>query len=61
MSNILVINAHHKYPFAQGQLNGALVQMADEYAGKAVWLQRQADRKEVHAVVDIECTGSCVQ
>ena len=30
MSNILIINAHHKYPFAEGRLNGALVQMADE-------------------------------
>ncbi|MBE1286222.1 MAG: flavodoxin family protein [Alteromonadaceae bacterium] len=30
MSNILIINAHHKYPFSEGQLNGALVQMADE-------------------------------
>ena len=30
MSNILIINAHHKYPFAEGRLNGTLVQMADE-------------------------------
>ena len=30
MSNILIINAHHKYPFAEGRLNGSLVQMADE-------------------------------
>ena len=30
MSNILIINAHHKYPFSEGLLNGALVQMADE-------------------------------
>ncbi len=30
MSNILIINAHHHYPFAEGKLNGALVQMADE-------------------------------
>lgn len=30
MSNILIINAHHKYPFSEGRLNGALVQMADE-------------------------------
>lgn len=30
MSNILIINAHHYYPFAEGRLNGALVQMARE-------------------------------
>ncbi len=30
MSNVLIINAHHKYPFSEGRLNGALVQMADE-------------------------------
>jgi len=30
MSNILIINAHHYYPFAEGRLNGTLVQMADE-------------------------------
>lgn len=30
MSNILIINAHHTYPFSEGRLNGALVQMADE-------------------------------
>jgi modulator of drug activity B len=30
MSNVLIINAHHQYPFAEGRLNGALVQMAQE-------------------------------
>lgn len=30
MSTILIINAHHAYPFAEGRLNGSLVQMADE-------------------------------
>lgn len=30
MSNILIVNAHHKYPFSAGRLNGALTQMADE-------------------------------
>ena len=30
MSKILIINAHHAYPFAEGRLNGSLVQMADE-------------------------------
>ena len=30
MSNVLIINAHHHYPFAEGKLNGTLVQMADE-------------------------------
>lgn len=30
MSNILIINAHHKYPFSEGRLNGALVKLADE-------------------------------
>lgn len=30
MSKILIINAHHKYPFSEGRLNGALTQMADE-------------------------------
>lgn len=30
MSNILIINAHHKYPFSEGRLNLALVQAADE-------------------------------
>ncbi|NIB40639.1 NAD(P)H-dependent oxidoreductase [Pseudomaricurvus alkylphenolicus] len=30
MSNVLIINAHHQYPFSEGRLNGALVQMAQE-------------------------------
>ncbi len=30
MSNILIINAHQKYPFAEGRLNGTLVRTADE-------------------------------
>ncbi|SEL12393.1 modulator of drug activity B [Atopomonas hussainii] len=30
MSNVLIINAHHKYPFSEGRLNAALVEMADE-------------------------------
>ena len=30
MSNILIINAHHKYPFAEGRLNGSLVKLANE-------------------------------
>jgi modulator of drug activity B len=30
MSNILIINAHHKYPFSEGRLNAALVEKADE-------------------------------
>lgn len=28
MSNILIINAHHEYPFAKGELNRALVELA---------------------------------
>lgn len=30
MSNILIINAHHHYPFAEGKLNATLTQLADE-------------------------------
>ena len=30
MSNVLIINAHHKYPFSEGRMNAALVQSADE-------------------------------
>ncbi len=30
MANILIINAHHKYPFAEGRLNDSLVQLARE-------------------------------
>ena len=30
MSNILIINAHHQYPFSEGRLNHALIQLADE-------------------------------
>ena len=30
MSNILIINAHHPYPFAEGKLNASLVQRASE-------------------------------
>ena len=30
MSNILIINAHQKSPFAEGRLNGSLVRTADE-------------------------------
>lgn len=29
MKNVLIINAHHQYPFSEGQLNKALVEMAD--------------------------------
>lgn len=29
MSNILIINAHHKYPFSEGRLNKSLVEKAD--------------------------------
>lgn len=30
MSNVLIINAHHQYPFSEGRLNESLVQMAKE-------------------------------
>ncbi|MBP0049867.1 NAD(P)H-dependent oxidoreductase [Marinobacterium sp. AK62] len=30
MSNVLIINAHHHYPFAEGRLNKSLTQLADE-------------------------------
>lgn len=30
MSKVFIINAHHKYPFAEGRLNGTLVHLADE-------------------------------
>ena len=30
MSTVLIINAHHKYPFAEGRLNGTLVDIAKE-------------------------------
>ena len=30
MSNVLIINAHHKYPFSEGKLNSALVHSANE-------------------------------
>ena len=30
MSNIFIINAHQKYPFAEGRLNNSLAQMADK-------------------------------
>ncbi|MEO1080106.1 MAG: NAD(P)H-dependent oxidoreductase [Pseudomonadota bacterium] len=30
MSKILIINAHHPYPFAEGKLNGRLVELAQE-------------------------------
>ena len=30
MSKILIINAHHPYPFAEGRLNASLVQRASE-------------------------------
>ncbi len=29
MRNILIINAHHKYPFSEGKLNQTLVEIAD--------------------------------
>jgi len=29
MNNILIINAHHQYPFAEGRLNGTLVDKAN--------------------------------
>lgn len=30
MSNILILNAHHKYPFSEGRLNQSLVQTATD-------------------------------
>ncbi|MCP4595586.1 NAD(P)H-dependent oxidoreductase [Neptuniibacter sp.] len=30
MSNILIINAHHQYPFAEGRLNRSMVELAKE-------------------------------
>lgn len=30
MSHVLIINAHHHYPFAEGKLNATLVALADE-------------------------------
>ncbi|MED5239888.1 MAG: NAD(P)H-dependent oxidoreductase [Pseudomonadota bacterium] len=30
MSKVLIINAHHHYPFAEGKLNASLVQRASE-------------------------------
>ena len=30
MSNILIINAHHQYPFAPGRLNRSLAELADK-------------------------------
>jgi len=30
VSNVLIINAHHQYPFSEGRLNESLVQMAKE-------------------------------
>ena len=30
MAKILIINAHHYYPFAEGKLNQSLVDLADE-------------------------------
>jgi len=30
MANVLIINAHHRYPFSEGRLNAALVMQADE-------------------------------
>lgn len=30
MANILIINAHHHYPFAEGKLNKTLAQIADD-------------------------------
>ena len=35
MRNILIINAHQKYPFAEGRLNGTLVRTADEVLTEA--------------------------
>lgn len=34
MSNILIINAHHYYPFAEGKLNGTLVEKAEAILSK---------------------------
>jgi len=30
MSNVLIINAHHEYPFAKGELNKALVELGQQ-------------------------------
>lgn len=31
MSNVLIINAHHQYPFSEGRLNQTLVGMAEKF------------------------------
>ena len=42
MKNVLILNAHHYYPFSEGKLNAALIEKADAFfkqkAIKLVWL-----------------------
>lgn len=55
MKNILIINAHHQYPFSEGKLNKSLVEMADAllrekgYQTKIVYTDEEWD---VHAELE---------
>ena len=31
MKNVLILNAHHYYPFSEGKLNAALIEKADAF------------------------------
>lgn len=50
MSNVLILNAHHPYPFSTGQLNNTLVQQAQrklESKGHSVRVVRTAEEYDV--------------
>lgn len=52
MQNVLIINAHHYYPFAEGKLNASLVEQAKshlEAKGYAVRVIKPADGYNVDA------------
>lgn len=55
MPNILIINAHHYYPFAEGRLNKTLVEIADELLtkkGHAVKIVHTDDEWDVDAELE---------
>ncbi|MEX0332696.1 MAG: NAD(P)H-dependent oxidoreductase [Puniceicoccaceae bacterium] len=63
MKNIFIINAHQKYPFSEGKLNGTLVDMARthlEETGYAVQLTTMEDDYAIDAEIEKHRWADCI-
>ena len=55
MSNVLIINAHHSYPFSEGKLNASLVDIAkEELKAKGHDVRAIAVSEEIDVPTEIE-------